>query len=197
MSEEKDLLISAGHDYDGIREYDNPLPRWWVYLFYFTIITSCWYCGYYFAVESQVSDVSGDHARLAWSVGRLNIESEKQNAELKQAEGLKSESLSDYLADPVAIENGKNLYMTNCIACHGMEGQGIVGPNLTDAYWIHGYAPEDIRKSIAMGFPEKGMVSWEAMLGPVKVNELTAYIMSLEGKVVENPKAPEGEKKGS
>lgn len=94
-------------------------------------------------------------------------------------------------ADPIALTEGKKLFVTTCVACHGVEGQGIVGPNLTDAAWLHGSSPLEIHTSISKGYPEKGMAPFENLLGPKRVRWLTAFVLSLKGKNVPG-KAPEG-----
>jgi cytochrome c oxidase cbb3-type subunit III len=94
-------------------------------------------------------------------------------------------------ADPKELADGKQLFVTVCASCHGAEGQGMVGPNLTDEAWIHGGSPLEIHTSISKGYPEKGMVAFEGLLGPRKVRSATAFVLSLKGKNVPG-KAPEG-----
>jgi cytochrome c oxidase cbb3-type subunit 3 len=102
------------------------------------------------------------------------------------------EALLAFLKSPASISKGEALYRTTCAACHGDQGQGVVGPNLTDAFWIHGGRPEAVVASIAGGYPEKGMPSWKPTLGPEKVRLAAAYVLSLKGRAVPNPKAPQG-----
>ncbi len=192
MSEERDLLISAGHDYDGIKEYDNPLPRWWVYMFYLTIIFAFWYSGYYLAKAHAMEKAAPGEEAVSWSVGKFKLEQAKADRAQSKNSSAQTTSIADIVKDPEAIERGRSLYAVNCIACHSPQGQGLVGPNLVDKYWIHGYTPEEIQTSIAKGFPTKGMVAWEGILGKRKVQDLTAFVMSIEGNTVDNPKVAEG-----
>lgn len=106
-------------------------------------------------------------------------------------------NIKDMLKDPNAIQNGGLLFKQYCIVCHGAEGQGGSAPNLTDPYWIHGGSPESVASTIESGVPTKGMAAWGPILGMQKVNELAAFVMSLQGTHPSNPKAPEGQKEGN
>jgi cytochrome c oxidase cbb3-type subunit 3 len=188
----KDEIIDHGQDYDGIKEYDNPLPRWFLLMFYCSIIFSFWYTAYYTAKTRAVVEATGKGGNLAWSGARLA-------AQIRAAEGDKAafiapqgEALEDYLRDPANISRGEALFKANCVACHGEEAQGIIGPNLTDRFWIHGGKRENVVASIAHGWPDKGMPAWEVSQGPEKVHWLAAYVTSLKGRSVANPKAPQG-----
>jgi cytochrome c oxidase cbb3-type subunit 3 len=96
------------------------------------------------------------------------------------------------LKTPGSISQGEAVFKANCVACHGSQGQGVVGPNLTDAYWLHGGKPDSIVESVSHGYPLKGMPAWKGVLGPRKVHMAAAYVISLRGMPVENPKAPQG-----
>jgi cytochrome c oxidase cbb3-type subunit 3 len=104
------------------------------------------------------------------------------------------EALVAVLKAPQSIAKGEGIFKTNCAACHGDQGQGVVGPNLADLYWLHGGTADAIVASIARGYPEKGMPPWKPTLGAEKVRLAAAYVMSLRGRPVQNPKAPQGEK---
>ncbi len=179
--------IDLGHDYDGIRELDNKLPPWWVALFYGTIIFGMGYWYYY--------EMSGK------GMGQIELyEYEIAQAEIAQAEYLaKQANLVDesnvvFLDDEAALAKGASIYKMNCVACHGPEGQGTVGPNLTDPYWIHGGGIKNIFKTIKYGVPAKGMIPWKTQLNPAAMQQVASYIMTLEGTNPPNPKAPEGDK---
>ena len=181
----KDELL--GHDFDGIRELDNDLPPWWLYLFYFTIIFSVVYLIYYHVLD----------------MGDLQIaeyEKEMKAAELKYASQTVTpgQTTGDVqlqpLTDEASIAQGKELFTTNCVPCHGEFGQGVIGPNLTDDYWIHGGRFSDIVNTITVGVPAKGMVPWGPILGNDKVMKVASYVVTLHGTNPPNPKAPEGEK---
>lgn len=182
---EREQEIMLNHDYDGIKELDNNLPPWWKYLFYVTIIWSIVYMAHYHVVESGPSS-DGEYL-----------------AELQAAELAKSTMSTAYnitpenvtlLTDAGAMFNGKTIYDKNCVACHGKFGEGMVGPNLTDEYFIHGKTINKVFVVIQNGVPEKGMLSWKAQLNPKEIQEVGSYVLSLVGTNPANPKAPQGEK---
>jgi len=188
----KDEILDHGQDYDGIKEYDNPLPRWFLLMFYCSIVFAFLYMGYYTAKTRAIAQATGKGAALAWSGARLA-------AEIRVAEGERGEfvppqgdALTQFLKTPANISRGEALFKANCVACHGEQAQGLIGPNLNDRFWIHGGAPEKVLHSIAAGWPEKGMPGWELSLGPEKVHWLAAYVTSLKGRSVEGAKEPQG-----
>ncbi len=189
----KDEILDHGQDYDGIKEYDNPLPRWFLLMFYASIVFAFLYMGYYTAKGRAIAQATGRGEALAWSGTRLA-------AQVKEAEGARgvfevpddADDLEEFLKNPGHIARGEALFKANCVACHGEQGQGIIGPNLTDKFWIHGGAPQNIVTSISTGWPEKGMPGWELSLGEEKVYWLAAYVASIEGRSVTNPKEPQG-----
>jgi cytochrome c oxidase cbb3-type subunit 3 len=188
----KDEILDHGQDYDGIREYDNPLPRWFLMMFYATILFSFWYMAYYTAKTNAIVAATGKGANLAWSGTRLAAEDRAANAGKGEFSDPQGEDLEDFLRTPANIARGEGLFKANCVACHGEHGQGIVGPNLVDRFWIHGGSREQIVASIQNGWTEKGMPAWGLSLGSEKVHWLAAYVRSIQGRDVENPKAPQG-----
>lgn len=96
------------------------------------------------------------------------------------------------LSDDASIAKGKGSFVTKCAACHGQNGEGLVGPNLTDEYWIHGGGIKDIFKTIKYGWPEKGMISWESQIQPLEMQQIASFIYSLKGSKPANAKAPQG-----
>ncbi len=184
LPDEKALLLN--HNYDGIEELNNPLPKWWQVIFYATIIFSAIYVGYYEFGDGPSLDDDLNRDMAGW------------NALKAQTSGAPSgESMDALLNDPnkkVAIlEQGKAVLAVQCLACHGPEGQGVVGPNLTDRFWIHGTGrTEDIYKVIAEGVAEKGMPPWGNVLKPDELIASTIYVASLNGTNPPNPKEPQG-----
>ena len=182
MSDDKKYDLERPYVVDGIKEYDNPLPPWFIVLFVGTIIFGVLYFTYYeiFTSESIRQELAADEA-----------EYKQLQAKLDQKAG--TGDLDSELKNPEMIAAGKETYSLNCAPCHGAQGQGVVGPNLTDKYWLHGGSSEDIMKSINNGFPDKGMVAWKTILGRTKIKQLTAFVLSIGDTNPPNPKAPQGE----
>ncbi|MDX1908792.1 MAG: cbb3-type cytochrome c oxidase N-terminal domain-containing protein [Bacteroidia bacterium] len=184
VAQEQD--IDMGHDYDGIRELDNNLPPWWKYGFYFTIAWSAVYLWFF-------------HIQTDWSSDQ-QWRDEVAAAEVDKAEYLKKvgnkvdEASVVVLADASQLTAGKSVYTANCASCHGQAGEGMVGPNLTDAYWLHGGTVQDVFKVVKYGVVEKGMLAWQDRLSPLEMQQVTSYILtSLQGTNPPNAKAPQGE----
>jgi cytochrome c oxidase cbb3-type subunit 3 len=171
------------HEYDGIEEYDNPLPGWWTWLFVATIVFSVGYWLYYqigpgpTIIAEYEADVRASAERTAKSAPAASADESAMRALMKDAR---------------AMAAAKETFATRCAACHGPEGQGLVGPNLTDDYWIHGRTLTDIRRTIDVGVPDKGMVPWKDQLKPEDIAAVTAYIATLAGSHPPNPKPPQG-----
>lgn len=173
------LLMS--HDYDGIQELDNNLPTWWIGLFVLTIVFSIYYTTNHLLIGSKVD-------------AEIYREQELLLAQ-KSKEASKAPTVAMIaLTDASSIASGKEIYMKNCMACHGLEGQGVIGPNLTDPFWIHGGSVDQIVHTIKEGVPAKGMISWKNQLKPQKILEVTSYILTLQGSNPAGAKAPEGTK---
>ena len=176
------------HAYDGIQEYDNPMPRWWVLIFWATIV---------YAVVYALNVVPVAGSGKGWIA---NYEAEMAAAERKFAASRAPQPappddvLRGLAADPAARDAGKAVFMTNCMPCHRADAGGVIGPNLTDDYWIHGGLPGDIHRTIAAGVLDKGMPAWAAVLPPDDVNRVTAYVLSVHGTHPEAPKEPQGVK---
>lgn len=181
---EKEADVLLDHDYDGIKELDNSLPPWWKYGFYITIVVGVIYL---FNYHVSGSGLNPDQEYAA------EMEAGKKQEELYKA---KTKDLVDEnnvtLADASGIALGKGLYTQSCVACHGANGEGGIGPNLTDEYWLHGGSLNDIYKTIKIGYPEKGMQAWQSMYSPVQIKQLTSYVRSLLGTKPANPKDPQG-----
>lgn len=190
MSENKNKPtgeIIEGHDYDGIKELDHPLPRWWVNLFYGTIVFSVIYVGYYEFLGGPSHQEQLDSAMV-------KINSKHEASEAKNAQAIASVDVESLLKDPKALQVGAEAYQQVCAACHAAKGEGLIGPNLTDKYWLHSKGDfQGILTAILKGFPEKGMPPWEAVVAKEKHAPLAAFVLSLQGTTPANPKAPQGE----
>lgn len=181
---DKDELLD--HDYDGIKEYDNDLPRWWLAIFVITAMYGLWYVLYYHAGPGVFAE-----QQLALDMEELES---KQKLDKPAGEEIGDEQLLAMSKDLTALAKGSEVYMGKCLACHGPQAQGLVGPNLTDEFWIHGGKLTDIKNIIVKGVPEKGMLSWKGIISDEEIHSVTAYIWSLQGSNPPNPKAPEGQK---
>lgn len=186
VPKDKEQDIDLGHEYDGIRELDNSLPPWWLWLFYGTILWSAVYLWYY-----HVSDRGPDQQQEYVAAMEMG-EAEKAKFLATQANSVDEKTVT-VLTDAAALAEGKEIYTASCMVCHGANGEGTVGPNFTDKYWIHGGRINDLFKTIKYGVPEKGMISWQSQLRPAAIQKVASYILSLQGTNPPNPKAPQGD----
>jgi cytochrome c oxidase cbb3-type subunit III len=177
--------IDLGHDYDGIRELDNRLPPWWLYGFYITIV----FAGVYLwrAHVSHAAPSSKEEYEMA--VRRADI---KVKEYLKQKGDAVDENTVTMLGT-ADIEEGKKLFIATCAVCHKENGAGLVGPNLTDDYWIHGGDVKNIFRIIKYGVDGKGMASWQGNFSPKQIAQLTSYVKSLKGTNPPDAKTPQGD----
>lgn len=185
LSEEKDLIIE--HEYDGIQELDNPTPAWFMYLFYGTIVIAIGYMMVYHVLG--IGQLQDEEYKTEMAVANKQKEAflAKSGSNIDE----KSVKLS---TDPGDLGAGKSVFTASCAPCHGVQGQGVVGPNLTDDYWLHGGSVNDIFKTIKYGVTDKGMPTWEKQLSPKQIADVTSYIKSLHGTNPANPKEPQGQK---
>ena len=183
MNDPKDPLL-LDHEADGIRELDNNLPTWWVWLFYITIIFAAVYLGYYHVLKA--GDLQDAAFQKEWQVGEA-----LKSAALQKFEGqLGSLAPSQ---DKAVLAQGQKTFLTLCAPCHRPDGGGLVGPNLCDDYWIHGSNYADNVKTILNGVPEKGMITWKSILKPNEIQAVASYIYTLRGTHPPNPKPPENQ----
>ena len=185
FDDEKDKLMD--HEYDGIRELDNHMPVWWLWLFYFTIAFGVGYMFYYEVFE--------------WGPDQHEeYEMEVAAAEAKYGSPKEEQSVEDFAwtagADEAEITAGKELFMEPaqlCFTCHGNNGQGLVGPDLTDNYWLHGCQPKDIAASIINGYTDQGMLPYGsgAKISNEQVQDLVSYIASIQGTEPADAKEPD------
>ncbi|MDF2438688.1 MAG: hypothetical protein K0Q95_3064 [Bacteroidota bacterium] len=183
---EKEEEIMTDHVYDGIRELDNNLPPWWKYGFYLTIVWSVIYMVHYHISNTGKLQTAEYEDQLL----QAKIQMDEYR---KKAANLVDENNATTLIDDASLISGKNLFMDNCAACHGRAGEGGVGPNLTDDYWLHSGGIKDIFKTIKYGYPEKGMKAWQQDLGAKQIHEVSSYIKSIYGTNPPNAKEKQGD----
>ncbi|WP_341843216.1 cbb3-type cytochrome c oxidase N-terminal domain-containing protein [Chitinophaga caseinilytica] len=185
LDAESEEEVDLGHDYDGIRELNNPTPPWWRWAFYLSIVFGVIYIWRYHISETaplQLQELAIADAKAA----------EAKAAYLKNSANNIDENNVKLLTEAADIGAGQKMFATNCAACHGPEGQGLVGPNLTDKFWLHGGKVNEVFSTIKYGVPDKGMKSWKDDFSPKQIAQLCAYIHSIKGTTPANPKAPEG-----
>lgn len=185
IEEEKDLEIE--HAYDGIKELNNPVPTWFNVLFFGTMFFAAGYLFYYhIGGYGDLQDKEYEHEMV-------KAQEEKAAYLEKSANTIDENSVKFDNTESVVAE-GKSIFTSNCVVCHGDKGQGLIGPNLTDDYWLHGGGINNVFKTIKYGVPEKGMISWEKNLTPKQISAVANYILSLHGTNPAGAKAPQGEK---
>jgi len=216
--ENKDKLLD--HDYDGIQELDNSLPPWWLNLFYITILWGIAYFTYYHILEIgdlQIDEynkemgyvtASADEGfsllegyRTPYSKTPANYKKPASAGSEQSLKPLLEESMEviaeevnyELVTDAGRLQNGATVYITNCLACHGANGEGGIGPNMTDSYWINGDGGlNKIVKVIQDGVPVKGMIAWKPLLSEKDVLDVASHIYYLKGTNPANAKEPQG-----
>ena len=167
-----------GHSYDGIKELDNDLPPWWLWMFYITV-----FFGVVYLLNYHV-----------FKTGKL--QTEEYIAEVEYADKIYANVDQEYegpATEDAILAMGKEAYDKTCMQCHGNVGQGTIGPNLTDKYWLHGGGINDIYKTIKYGVTGKAMQAWKSTYSNEQIYAISSYIMSMQGTNPEGAKDPEGE----
>ncbi len=183
IEREGDIMID--HGYDGIRELDNHLPPWWVNMFILTILWAVGYMWYYHWGGKGLNQADEYKTEVETAKKALAVAlAGKANAV--------DESNVTALTDAAALSEGELTFKNTCAACHGQKGEGMVGPNFTDEYWIHGGGIKNVFKTIKYGVPEKGMIAWASQLKPSDMQKVASYILTLKGTNPPNPKEPQG-----
>jgi len=175
----------GGDEYDGIKELNNPLPPWLKYIFYVTIIIAFSYMMLLFVFHDDSIVQRREYAtEMAEAKAKTDIAVKEEATKTAAAPLTKEQTLAA----------GKVIFDKICFVCHGKFGEGLVGPNFTDDYWIHGGRPEDLLKVVNDGVVDKGMLSYKSQLSPTQISDVIAYILSLQGTNPPNQKAPQGVK---
>jgi cytochrome c oxidase cbb3-type subunit 3 len=188
LSEEKNQVME--HEFDGITELDNPTPRWFMVLFFSTVIFAVAYLFNYevfgFGQTQEQEYVS--------ELQQADLDKEAFLAKPENAKSAVNENNIVLSKDAAVLTSGAALFTNRCTPCHGDHAQGIVGPNLTDEFWLHGGSIQDVFKTIKYGVPEKGMISWEKSLSAQQISDLANYVLSLQGSHPAGAKAAQGDK---
>jgi cytochrome c oxidase cbb3-type subunit III len=185
LSMEHEMLMD--HKYDDIAELNNPTPPWFMFLFYITIAFGL----VYGVIYHGIYDGNIMQEEYTAEMDKANKEHELY---MKKFANSVNENNVTLLTDAKSKEAGQKIYTQNCVACHGDQGQGGIGPNFADDFWLHGGSVKEIFHTISEGVPEKGMISWKKSLNPIQMQQLVAYMASFKGTSPANPKAPQGEK---
>ena len=183
---EREMEVATDHEYDGIVELDNNLPPWWKALFYITIIFGVAYLLHYHILGT------GDLQEAEYEKEMAQAKAEVE-AYLATSANNVDETNVTFVEEANRLENGQTLFVQKCSPCHGQAGEGGVGPNLTDKYWIHGGSINDVFRIIKNGVPAKGMIPWKSQLSPSEMQDISSYIITLEGTNPPNGKEPQGE----
>lgn len=183
---ENELDILLDHDYDGIKELDNNLPPWWVYLFYASIVF-----GVVYFVHFEMMGGDNQEMELKKELAQAKIDVAEY---MKTAPDLMDEKTVTLLTEPADLAEGKTIFTTNCAACHRADAGGQIGPNLTDDHWILGGGIKNLFHTVTNGGRDgKGMIAWKGTLKPKEIQKVASYILSLKGSNPVDPKAPDGE----
>jgi cytochrome c oxidase cbb3-type subunit III len=169
------------HTYDDIQEEDNHLPNWWLFILFGTIVFGF---GYWlvFHTTKSLPDPRTEYTTEVDALKKARL----------AANPMSDEAIAAVSQDPAQVEEGHKVFSATCASCHAADGQGLVGPNLTDKFWIHGNKPTQIVKSVTEGYADKGMPPWGQILGPEKVKKVAAYVLTLKGKNLPG-KEPQGD----
>jgi cytochrome c oxidase cbb3-type subunit 3 len=170
VSKDTNRILGHADEADGIEEYDNPLPDWWVGLLWLTVIWAIGYGVYYHFIGNKSQE------------GYLAAEMQAAEVQWPQ------QAVTDveFAITPEAVAAGEEIYTQNCLMCHGAELEGGIGTPLNDDEWIHGGEAEDVIRIITEGVPEKGMLTWGPILGPEKVNQVAAYVLDKNAELTGN-----------
>lgn len=182
--------IQLSHNYDGIVELDNGMPPWLRAIFGLTVVAAISYLGFYYVLG--LGKFQDQEYREEVEVATIAMASYQ-----KKAANAINEDNVVLEKDVAVLASAKDLFAKNCKTCHGAQAEGGAGPNLTDAYWLHGGSVTDIFKTIKYGVPAKGMIAWQQRLSPKDIQGMVGYIMSLQGTNPAGAKSAQGELVGA
>lgn len=171
------------HEYDGIQEFDNRLPNWWMWIMWGSMVFALFYWVVFHTLELRPLPVE--------KFDTVMLRAQEEQLARAEAAGISNETLMMMTGIPARVAEGRELWVKHCVACHLDQGQGSVGPNLTDGFWIHGCEPMQMLNVVREGVAAKGMPAWMNQLGPTRTQTVLAYVLTLRGTEVPG-KAPEG-----
>lgn len=184
IEDEKEIILD--HNYDGIKELDNSLPPWWVYMFYATILFAVIYL-----IRFEVMDGATPEMEYQQAVTEARAEINKYKATSPDVFDIES---LEILTDTKDLKRGRAIFNLNCASCHLGDGGGSIGPNLTDEYWILGGGIKNVFNTVSKGGRDgKGMIAWNKTLKAEDIAKVSSYVLSLQGTTPVKAKAPEGE----
>jgi len=187
MDREEEVMTD--HEYDGIKELDNKLPPWWVWLFNLSILFAVIYISYYEVFDSSDLPIS----IVEYNNEMAQAEEDIAAYKAKFGSGI-DENSAMLIEDAARLANGEKIYTANCVSCHMADGGGGIGPNFADEYWIHGGDIKDLFKTIKYGVITKGMIPWKDQLKPEEMEDVASYILiTFQGTTPANPKDPQGD----
>jgi len=177
----KTEIVLRDHSYDGIQEYDQKLPNWWLFTLYIMIVA---FVIYWVAYYQSPAHMQNDYQRLDARIANINDKKQKELETLLAT--LNDQSILDMSKDPANTEAGRAIFETKCVACHGIDlsatlgGIKLPGLPLNDKEWKYGGKPLEIMKTITNGSPDitKGMIAWNTQLSPSQIAQVVSYILS-------------------
>jgi cytochrome c oxidase cbb3-type subunit 3 len=174
------------HAYDGIREYDNPLPGWWRAIFWASIVFAAGYWVWFHVVDWGRTPDAKYRTELAMYADQRELR------EAAEARDVNEEALTRNALDHKLVERGKQLFATRCVSCHADDGRGLIGPNLTDRYQLHGTTRMDLFKTVRAGVPGTAMLAWGEQMPAADVVAVASFVVTLRGKNIPG-KEPQGQ----
>jgi cytochrome c oxidase cbb3-type subunit 3 len=174
------------HRYDDIEEFDNHLPNWWLFTLYAAVVFAIGYWFHYEVLHSGPTTMESYEQSVA-------ADRRAAADRARRAGAMTDDALVTLSHDQATVAAGQQIFTTNCVACHGANAGGVIGPNLTDRAWLHGGRPTQIFRTVLDGVPAKGMVAWGPQLGDERVQSVVAYVLTLRNTNVAGGKAPQGD----
>lgn len=173
------------HAYDGIREYDNPLPGWWRAIFWATIVFAAGYWVWFHVGHW------GKTPQMKYEIALAEYAEDKGAREKAELRNISEDTFARNATDSKVIAQGKEIFTARCASCHAADGQGLIGPNLTDRYQLHGTTRMDIFKTVRGGVAGTAMLAWGEQMGPSEVVAVSTFVATLRGKDLPG-KEPQG-----